>query len=204
MPFWDRILRAEAAPEVAAGSAREPETVADSAPGGSGSTVPGWRELPPIQRRLGDIEPAVSARKFDRSLHTGQTLNLLGEMSHSVSPVAPSGIVDGLIQAEPGSADSYSRTTALALPGDLSPRQHLVQRMLSWPSAQREQPSAPQPSARRWLGRRVLGRRLGCRWWLCRQVLFQKRHCRGRACRRPDRLTRWRCGRCGRCPWPPW
>ncbi|NUU16773.1 hypothetical protein HP550_05860, partial [Cellulomonas humilata] len=55
----------------------------------------GWAFLPPLQRTVGDAELTSAPMAFVDALPTRARPMLTGPMSHAVSPVAPSGVLDG-------------------------------------------------------------------------------------------------------------
>ena len=58
--------------------------------------VPEWAQLPPMQLSLPEM-PSIMSKRFDQSLVSWQPPALfVGDLGHTVSPVAPSGIVEGM------------------------------------------------------------------------------------------------------------
>ena len=71
---------------------------------GTYATVPDWARLPPIAPVLPEM-PWVVARHFEDSLTSWQPPErFLRPLGHSVSPAAPSGLVEGIMVSSPGLA----------------------------------------------------------------------------------------------------
>ncbi|WP_344809070.1 hypothetical protein [Microlunatus ginsengisoli] len=76
-----------------------------------------WSSLPPVQRSLGDVAPAVAPPDaFRSSLTTQQNPSFLGPLGHLVDPDGPSGVVGGLADAAPGQPLSYGGGPELRVP----------------------------------------------------------------------------------------
>ncbi|MBB4780149.1 hypothetical protein [Streptomyces rapamycinicus] len=63
--------------------------------------VPGWRELPPLQRTVAAPELVTDPSGFRAGLGTWQDASFLGTLGHLVSPQAPSGVGHGLATPPP-------------------------------------------------------------------------------------------------------
>src|SRR5690349_1348405 len=106
MWLWDRLTggRGQRGETGEPTSAPTPSTVAPER---------AWRGLPPIQRRIADLQPIVRVDQFSGSLRTWQSPALLGELGHGVNPEAPGGLVAGLV--EPTRWGHYPAGPALTL-----------------------------------------------------------------------------------------
>lgn len=58
--------------------------------------VPGWREVPPLQRTVAAPDLVTDPAGFRAGLGTWQNASFLGTLGHLVSPEAPSGMAHGL------------------------------------------------------------------------------------------------------------
>ncbi len=82
--------------------------------------VPDWATLPPMAPVLPEM-PFVVSRHFDDSLTSWQPPEqFLRPLGHSVSPAAPSGLVDGLLLLTPGPEDEASQEADPAVPSPVS------------------------------------------------------------------------------------
>lgn len=63
--------------------------------------VPGWREVPPLQRTVAPPELVTDPSGFRAGLGTWQNASFLGTLGHLVSPEAPSGVGHGLTTPPP-------------------------------------------------------------------------------------------------------
>lgn len=126
MWLWDRLAgrgRATGADTVGATT---------SPPAATTTAEAGWRQLEPIQRQVPAITPIAAAADFSGSLRTWHNPAILGELGHGVSPMAPSGLIDGLVEPISGSASqpaSYPVARTLTLV-DGAPARGPVQRIV--------------------------------------------------------------------------
>ncbi|MER8158892.1 hypothetical protein [Streptomyces sp. NPDC094472] len=74
--------------------------------------VPGWREVPPLQRTVAAPELVTDPSGFRAGLGTWQNASFLGPLGHLVSPEAPSGVGHGLATPPPlaDTSDPAART----------------------------------------------------------------------------------------------
>ncbi len=104
-----------------------------------------WSSLPPVQRSLGDVAPAVAPPDaFRSSLTTQQNPSFLAPLGHLVDPDGPSGVVGGLADAAPGQPLSYGGGPELRVP-EAAPAKRpapAVQRQIA---TLRPEPTSPTP-----------------------------------------------------------
>ncbi|MGW5230786.1 hypothetical protein ACWEQU_00450 [Streptomyces nodosus] len=91
------------------GGTRSPAEIAPVTRGPS-AEVPGWREVPPLQRTVRDAALVTDPAAFRGSLGTWQDATLFTPLGHLVSPEAPSGLVHGVVAPSgSGGAPTVSR-----------------------------------------------------------------------------------------------
>ena len=114
----DRAPKAPEAPGPTAPSEGGGSPGAEAGPvirAGDLTRVPDWATLPPMARVLPEM-PFVVSRQFDDSLTSWQPPEqFLRPLGHSVSPTAPSGLVDGIMLLSPGPTGEPADETEPAL-----------------------------------------------------------------------------------------
>ena len=107
---WRRSARGpDRAPTTAAATAAEPEPVSGSNDhevirAATLADAPDWAKLPPLEPLLPEM-PWVVSQHFDESLVSWRAPErFLAPLGHSVSPAAPSGVIDGLAILSPAPA----------------------------------------------------------------------------------------------------
>ncbi|MGX8909719.1 hypothetical protein ACR820_31540 [Streptomyces netropsis] len=82
----------------------------------------GWRELPPLQRTLGDAAPVTDPDGFRGSLTTWRNASFTtAPLGHEVSPEAPSGVGHGLASRAAATPVSGASGPAPAVSRDMTP-----------------------------------------------------------------------------------
>ena len=149
-----------------------------SAPGGhagprqAARPAGGWQALPPIQRTLAGVSPAVRPVEFADSLITWHNPGLVHGLDHGVSPLAPSGLVSGLaepvtgevaapVHTDPGPAPAtvrFPRPAAATAPRIVAERTTVQRDVVPTPGedppASPDQPPDAAPESRGDLGAR--------------------------------------------------
>src|SRR5689334_18289056 len=101
MGFWDRLRRGKH-------TAEEPPAARVTAPARP-AWDGGWRALPPLGGVVQRSSPAVGdGLRFRDGLPSWQDPRLGGELGHSVSASAPSGVIGGVTGAEVSARTRYS------------------------------------------------------------------------------------------------
>ncbi|WP_370423273.1 hypothetical protein AB8O64_32790 [Streptomyces sp. QH1-20] len=117
-------------------SGRRDAGAPDAAPASPSPAGPadGWRELPPLQRALGDVALVTDPDGFRGSLNTWRNASFTtAPLGHEVSPEAPSGVGHGLASRSVATPVSGASEPAPAVSRDMAPSAPPVplQRMVS-------------------------------------------------------------------------